>query len=338
MITPEELSPELMCLIAAADLSTSTKLAAFNKWKYEDGSIEGLRELVSLVPVVRNPFKVTDRTSIGVSGGRTSGYMLWRVLQANGGKLPPDTIAAFENTGKEREETLEFVRDMGLHWGVPIVWLEYRDDEQGYAVVDFDTASRNGEPFEAIIRKRQYLPNPVTRFCTVELKIRTLHKYLKSLGWKDDEDGWDQMVGIRADEPRRIAKIRARPSPEIKAETMIIPLADAGVTKHDVGAFWKSQPFDLRLPNINGTTPWGNCDLCYLKGPRQIFSMIQEEPERAVWWAKQENRGVSSKPDGAYFRNDRPSYARMLEYATQQGDLFAGQDIEDTAIDCFCGD
>lgn len=285
---------------------------------------------------MHDPFKINGLTSIGVSGGRTSGYMLWRVLQANGGKLPEGCIAAFENTGKEREETLEFMRDMELNWGVPIVWLEYRDDEQGYAVVDFATASRQGEPFEAIIKKRQYLPNPVTRFCTVELKIRTLHKYLKSLGWR--EEGWDQMVGIRADEPRRIAKIRARPSPEIVAETMIIPLAEAGTTKKDVGDFWRSQPFDLGLPNINGTTPWGNCDLCYLKGPRQIFSMIQAEPERAVWWARQEQRGVSSKPDGAFFRNDRPSYARMLEYATQQGDLFAGDGIEDEGIDCFCGD
>jgi 3'-phosphoadenosine 5'-phosphosulfate sulfotransferase (PAPS reductase)/FAD synthetase len=288
---------------------------------------------------MRDPFKIDDDelTAIGVSGGRTSAYMLWLVLQANGGKLPENTLALFENTGKEREETLEFVRDLTLYWGVPITWLEYRDDEQGYAVVNFETASRNGEPFEAIIRKRNYLPNPVTRFCTVELKIRTGHKYLKSMGWHEG-DGWSQMVGIRADEPRRIAKIRARPSPEIKAKTMIIPLAEAGITKHDVAAFWRAQPFDLNLPNINGTTPWGNCDLCYLKGPRQIYSMIQAEPARAVWWAKMEALALASKPDGAKFRNDRPGYQRMLDYATTQGDLFAGMDVEDDGIDCFCGD
>jgi 3'-phosphoadenosine 5'-phosphosulfate sulfotransferase (PAPS reductase)/FAD synthetase len=283
---------------------------------------------------MRDPFKIDGPTSIGVSGGRTSGYMFWRVLQANDGKLPEGSVAAFENTGKEREETLEFVRDIELHWGVPIVWLEYRDDEQGYAVVDFDTASRKGEPFEALIRKRNYLPNPVARFCTVELKIRTLHKYLKNeLGWTE----WDQMVGIRADEPKRIANIRARPSPEIAAETLIIPLAEIGTRKQDVGAFWSDQPFDLKLPNINGTTPWGNCDLCFLKGPRQVFSMIREEPPRALWWAAQENRGTSSKPDGAFFRNDRPSYQRMLDYAASQGNLFAG-DVENEAIACFCGD
>lgn len=280
-----------------------------------------------------DPFKIDGPTSIGVSGGRTSGLMLRRVLDAHGGKLPPDSIACFENTGKEREETLEFVRDMGLHWNVPIIWLEYRNDETGYAIVDFHSASRNGEPFEAIIEKRGYLPNSLARFCTVELKIRTLHRYIKrELGWEE----WDQMVGIRADEPKRVAKIRARPSPEIAAETMIIPMAAAGITKADVGAFWRAQPFDLRLPNINGTTPWGNCDLCFLKGANQIFTMIQEEPHRAVWWAKQEARGKADKPEGNLFRIDRPSYARMLEYAADQGDLLAG--LDDGAISCFCGD
>lgn len=282
---------------------------------------------------MHDPFKITGPTSIGVSGGRTSGLMLRKVLDANGGKLPPDAIACFENTGKEMEETLVFIRDMALHWGVPITWLEYRNDEQGFAVVNYETASRNGEPFEAIIEKRGYLPNSMARFCTVELKIRTLHKYIKkSLGWEE----WDQMVGIRADEPKRVVKIRARPSPEIAAETMIIPMADAGITKSDVAAFWRAQPFDLNLPNINGTTPWGNCDLCFLKGANQVFTMIQEQPKRAVWWAKQEARGQANKPEGNLFRIDRPGYARMLEYATTQGSLLTG--LEDDGISCFCGD
>lgn len=172
---------------------------------------------------MRDPFKIDGLAAISFSGGRTSAYMLWRVLQAHGGKLPEGVEVCFANTGKEREETLRFVRDCALYWSVPIRWIEYRDNDAGFALVDFETASRNGEPFEAIIRKRQYLPNPVTRFCTVELKIRAMHKYLKTLGWKDG-DGWDQMVGIRADEQRRVAKIRARPSPETVKETMVLPL------------------------------------------------------------------------------------------------------------------
>ena len=113
---------------------------------------------------MRDPFRIESPTCISFSGGRTSAYMLWRVLQANGG-LPADTVVCFANTGKEVEATLRFVRGCAKHWQVPIHWLEYRPTEPGFAVVDFDTASRKGEPFEALIRKRQYLPNPVARGC-----------------------------------------------------------------------------------------------------------------------------------------------------------------------------
>lgn len=262
--------------------------------------------------------------------------MLWRVLQSNGG-LPSDAVVCFANTGKEEEATLRFVRDCGQQWGVPITWVEYRNDERGYAVVDFDSASRNGEPFEAIIRKRNYLPNPLTRFCTVELKIRAMHKHLASLGWKDGT-GWDQFVGIRADEERRAAKIRARPSPETVKETMCMPLVTAGVTVRDVGAFWDAQPFNLELPTYNGKTLAGNCDLCFLKGGAQVLSLIAEKPERAVFWARMESSIASAgkfKGDGARFRNDRPSYAQMVQFAADQSD-WVGYD--ESIEDCACTD
>jgi len=197
--------------------------------------------------------------------------------------------------------------------------------------VDFDTASRNGEPFEAIIRKRQYLPNPVTRFCTVELKIRAMHKHLRALGWKE----WDQMVGIRADEQRRVAKIRARPSPETVAGTMVMPLADAGVTVQDVGAFWDAQPFNLDLQTYKGRTLAGNCDLCFLKPANQVATLIAQRPERARWWISMEAMAMASKPSGAQFRSDRPSYAAMAKNATDQTD-FIGYD--DEPIACYCGE
>jgi 3'-phosphoadenosine 5'-phosphosulfate sulfotransferase (PAPS reductase)/FAD synthetase len=243
-----------------------------------------------------------------------------------GGGLPTDSIVVFANTGKEEEATLEFVRDCSNNWGVKIHWLEYLPDDPKFKVVDFDTASRNGEPFEALITKKNYLPNPVTRFCTVELKIRTIDKYLKSLGWKHNENmDW---VGIRADEPRRAMKMaRER-----------VPLYTAGITAADVGKFWKEQSFDLGLPNFNGKTYHGNCDLCFLKGYPQTLSLIAEKPERAVWWAKQEVRIHSAGKftgDGDRFRKDRPSYSQMRNFASDQADMFK---TDDETIACFCGD
>ncbi len=218
------------------------------------------------------------------------------------------------------------------HWQVPIHWLEYRPTEPGFAVVDFDTASREGEPFEALIRKRQYLPNPVARGCTSALKIRTMHRFLRRQGWTD----WDQFIGIRADEQRRVAKIRARGhSTESRHETMCMPLADAGVTVHDVSAFWQAQPFDLELLTVNGRTLEGNCDLCFLKPRGQRLALIKARPEAAVWWIRMESLNLASRPSGARFRNDGPSYADLARFAADQGDLF---DATEEAIACFCGD
>jgi hypothetical protein len=276
---------------------------------------------------MNDPFKIDGPTCISFSGGRTSAYMLWRVLQSNGG-LPEEAIVCFANTGKECEETLEFVRDCSVNWQVPITWLEWRDTEAKFEVVTFETASRNGEPFEALIRKRNYLPNPVTRFCTIDLKIRPIGRYLLSLGMADTKTEAENMsmIGMRADEQRRAAKI---------ADKSRIPLVTAGITKEDVGAFWKAQPFDLGLPNNNGVTMEGNCDLCFLKGGAHILSLIAAKPVRAVWWAKIEALALASKPSGAHFRTDRPSYAQMLKFAADQTDMF---DQNEEAISCFCGD
>ena len=283
---------------------------------------------------MRDPFRVDGPTCISFSGGRTSAYMLWRVLQSNGG-LPAEAVVCFANTGKEEEATLRFVRDCGANWNVPITWVEYRNDERGYAVVDFDTASRNGEPFEAIIRKRQYLPNPVTRFCTSELKIRTMAKLLKNRAML--ADGLDMFIGIRADEQRRVAKIRAGKNSESASITNCVPLADAGVTIADMAAFWHAQPFRLELPTPNGKTLAGNCDLCFLKAGNQVQTLIAEKPERAIWWARMEALALAlaSKPSGARFRSDRPSYQAMYENALNQADAFG---FEDEGIACFCGD
>ena len=281
-----------------------------------------------------DPYRISVPTCISFSGGRTSAYMLWRVLQSNNG-LPDEAVVCFANTGKEDEATLRFVHECAERWNVKITWLEYRADDPGFAVVDYKTASRNGEPFEAIIRKRSYLPNPVSRFCTVELKIRTMHKYLKQLGWKNG-DGWDQFVGIRADEMRRVSKIRARPSPETSYETMCMPLADDGVTVETIERFWSTQPFKLELATYGGRTLAGNCDLCFLKPAAQVLSLISQKPERATWWAKIEGIGLASKPSGARFRSDRASYAQMQTNAANQADSFGYENEEGMA--CFCGD
>ena len=271
-----------------------------------------------------NPYIINEPSHIAFSGGRSSGYMLRKILDVNNG-IPDGSVVIFCNTGKEEEKTLEFVRDCGINWGVQIVWLEYNTDcETLFKVVDFDTADREGKPFEMLIRKRKFLPNPVSRFCTGELKIRTAARYCKSIGLDTGED--ESIVGFRADEPRRVAKL---------ADKSRAPMARGGVTKQDVLNFWNGNSFNLQLPHINGQTVNGNCDLCFLKGSQQILSLISEKPSRAIWWAGCETIVQSTATGrGATFRKDRPSYQAMVGFTQDQADMFG----YDESIDCMCGE
>jgi 3'-phosphoadenosine 5'-phosphosulfate sulfotransferase (PAPS reductase)/FAD synthetase len=277
----------------------------------------------------RNPFLIDGPAVISFSGGRTSGLMLYRIIEAHGGKLPPDVLPIFCNTGKEHDATLDFVYECGERWGVEIHWIEYVDAEEPkdrVRRVTYETASRDGEPFAAAIGRKNYLPNPVIRFCTFELKIHATHRYVHLLHW---ENWYNKAVGLRADEAHRVSRSRGRHDPWY----LHFPLHDAGLTVNDVQEFWSQQPFRLGLPVLpDGTTPLGNCDLCFLKGAGKIASIIRAEPQRAVWWAAQEARKAGVKnPDTAFFRRDRPSYRQMMN---QQSLL---PETEDT-IDCACTD
>jgi 3'-phosphoadenosine 5'-phosphosulfate sulfotransferase (PAPS reductase)/FAD synthetase len=263
-----------------------------------------------------DPFKIDGPTCISFSGGRTSAYMLWRVLESNGG-LPDEAKVCFANTGKEDEATLRFVNRCSKEWDVPITWLEYRPD--GFVIVSYETASRCGEPFEKLIEKKNYLPNTFARFCTSELKINIIKKYMKNIGMEE----FVTFVGIRADEPRRVAKMKDN------KDEKHTPLASAGVGNADVLSFWEKQVFNLETVTVKGNSLLSNCDLCFLKKPSHLLSLVKDEPQRAVWWASMEQK------IGARFNQALPSYAELANFTAKQRDMF---DPNEEAIACFCGD
>jgi len=287
-----------------------------------------------------NPYKIDEPACVSFSGGRSSGYMLWHILEAHGG-LPEHIKVVFANTGKEMPETLDFVHAVSTQWGVPITWVEY-DGQQSdelwesgphkgkpkraarYKTVTYETASRNGEPFLQLIRDRKMCPNVMTRFCTVALKIRGIHEIAKDYGAM-------QVIGIRGDEPRRALRIHGKVD---EGRESYCPMWLDKVTKEMVGHFWRAQPFDLNLPNNNGVTDWGNCDLCYLKGRRKRLSIIQQRPDLVKWWIDAEDLASNlTKAAGSTFRND-DSY-RQLESDANFSDAFQ---FDDDTIPCYCGD
>lgn len=259
-----------------------------------------------------DPYRLPEgRVQIAFSGGRSSAYMLHRILERNG-DLPEDrVVVSFQNTGREMPQTLDFVAEVGRRWGVLITWLEYRPVAPFFEIVGHQGASRNGEPFEALIERRRYLPNQQARFCTTELKVRTAKRYLRSLGW----DRWTNATGIRADEPHRLGK----PPPKDRW-TIWTPLADAGVGKHEVAAFWRRQPFDLDLPNVQGNCWLGNCDGCFLKSEANLAALAREHPERHAWWERMEERASQLTSGSAATWSKRYARRELREFVAAQGD------------------
>ena len=272
--------------------------------------------------VTAAPYLLDGPTCVSFSGGRTSAYMLRRILDAHGGALPADAHVVFANTGKERPETLDFVQACATAWNVRVRWIEAHITEtetglaHGWREVDHATASRDGEPFAALIRARKFLPNPVMRFCTQELKIRPMKKFARSVGF----DHWTNVVGLRADEPRRVAKANA---PTKERYELACPLARDGVTVERVRDFWARQSFNLQLESHEG-----NCDLCFLKGRAKLERIMRDRPGLAEWWIAQESAGT--------FRKDRPTYRRMLT-VVQNSPHLPGFDDEGT-LPCACTD
>lgn len=269
--------------------------------------------------------------------------MLYQILQANDG-LPSNTEVLFANTGKEHPLTLDFVKDIGVKWGVPITWLEYwynkdakggtKDPKHIHRIVSHNSASRNGEPFESLIEGRQkYLPNKVQRICTMELKVSTMRRYLqRDRGIKSHI----AYIGIRYDEPKRWTKALLSEDCHNR-----FPMVTAKVSKLDVLKFWRQQDFDLKTPDL-----YGNCDLCFLKGRRKLIEAIKLEPSRADWWSarekdvfKRKERRYQEKPQNARFVVDE-SYEQLKARALSEQTLWDGKiDIPvDEDIDCFCGD
>ncbi len=267
-----------------------------------------------------NPYLIERPATISFSGGRTSGYMLAQIVAAHEGRLPLDVLPVFANTGKEREETLRFVHEVSTHLGVKVHWVEWRNTPEGFEEVGYNSASRRGEPFAALIAKKKITPNWQMRFCTQYLKVQAMTDFLLSRGFPAGT--YREVIGLRHDEGMRIFKMLERN--EKFGRQCVAPLAQAKVTERDVMAFWAAQPFDLGLEPGEG-----NCDLCFLKGRGLRKELIRRRPPSADWWIDAEE-GV-----GGFF-DKRDSYRGLRDEVGKSPDLFDDSFEHDVECGLLC--
>ena len=273
------------------------------------------------------------------SGGRTSAFM-GKFLSVYEKYKNFDKVFMFANTGKEKEETLQFIDRCDKEWNLNVVWLEAKiNKEKGvgttYKIVNFETASRNGDPFEAMLNAYS-IPTNIASNCTRELKGNPLDKYKKHL---KEKFGYTEVVtamGIRYDE-------RHRKSNYAEQNNWIYPLCDdIKVDYQFIRKFWDSQCFDLKLKDYQG-----NCDLCFKKSVRKRLTLIKEEPRIADWWLEMENK-YSTEAIPRFDLRTNKSVQQLISESKQpfrtiedvhelnkkQGSFFSEE--MDYETDCFC--
>lgn len=284
-----------------------------------------------------DPFFIAGPALISFSGGRTSAYMLLRILQAHGGTLPEDVHVTFANTGKEREKTLRFVHECGSRWGVKINWLEWQDRRKStpaalrFAEVGFNSASRRGEPFKALIESKKAVPNAYQRWCTTHLKWQVSCDFMEVRGYKT----WANVIGLRADEMIRVFKKLAENHEQDNHWTNVMPLVAGKVRKADVLSFWlggNTDPLNLTSPLPQGfdlgLPLWdGNCTMCMMKARKVLEHICRTEPDEARDWAEMEALG-GGRFTTEYSIND------LREAVRRAPQLPLGEDFEEFDAEC----
>lgn len=237
------------------------------------------------------------RLAISFSGGRSSAMMLWLCLRDY--ESTHEILITFANTGCEHEETLRFVDAVDRHFaGGRVVWIEAIIGPDGVGprakVVDYQTAARGGEPFEAAIQKHGIFSKTHPQ-CNSRLKAEPMLAYRREAGWMPGT--YDTAIGIRADEMDRRSKHADR-------DRFVYPLIDAGVTKADVKRFMSQFEWDLKLPGEH----YGNCVWCWKKSLRKLATVAKHSPEAFDFPARMEQqyghiyRGESQDQDRTFFR------------------------------------
>jgi len=236
---------------------------------------------------------------VSFSGGETSAYMAQWLWNHKQGEF--DMVFVFANTGQENEETLLFVEKCTKQFGFPVHWVEsvvHHGKRKGttHKVVDFETASRNGEPFEEIIKKYG-ISNQSFPHCTRETKLNPITSFTKDyFGTRK----YYTAIGIRIDEADRM-------NAKAKERRLIYPLISKDyipMTKPKINFWWQQQPFRLQLKGYQG-----NCKTCWKKSDKKLFLIANENPE----WFDFMNRMEAKYPRvGAEFKKDEICIDRVF--------------------------
>lgn len=259
---------------------------------------------------------------VTVSGGRSSAMMA-RHIQTHPKYKDYNKLYVFANTGMERPETIEFLKNMVKYWNLPLVLIEgVYSTKKGvgvrHKIIDFDTLSMKNEPYQGAIsqlnkNKWTRLPNKGTPYCQTYLKERPCHSLAKEIFQTTD---YIKAIGYRKEDmPKRITYKEIELSKDKIAP--LITDFKTPISKFDLTRWYDNQPFKLDLHS-----DLGNCTLCWKKGDKNLVKSIQlnDRVTQDIEWFKK----MEDKYGNTMFRGNRSIFeiVKIAENTGEQTYLF----------------
>jgi hypothetical protein len=279
------------------------------------------------------------KTINSISGGKTSSYLAKH--------YPADinifSLVRIEDTdnlwmkGKD-EKTRQLVSDkLGKEF---IGTAEM--DEIIYTILDLEQfigseiTWTTGKTFEEVIKQNYgYLPNKMTRYCTVEMKLKPIFNWLK----ENTELPVEMRIGFRPNELQRAEGVLKRADENgieyfntvigkrktqnkwglVPYRKVTFPLIENNISKDVIYNFWNNK--NVRFAYRN------NCVGCVNRQPLMISHMAQKDLDKVKWFEKQELN------TGNRFLSD-VSFSQILKFGIQN--TFFDDDFNECDSG-FCG-
>lgn len=259
-----------------------------------------------------------------LSGGKTSSYIavnypatvnIFSLVRTNDKEVMfPDAKVrqiVSDKIGHEFIGTLEMddiiytMLDLEQNMGVSINWISPKTFEEvieGHKMADGTS----------------YLPNKMTRFCTVDMKVQAIAQWL----YDYDITPCEMRIGFRANEMRRAKNMIERADSqgmesfkfkvgekngrnkwkELPYRKVRFPLIEDGIFKDTIEEFWKDKP--VRFAYMN------NCVGCFHRSEIFLKHMSEKAPKQFDWFIRQEEKNKGTFKTGI-------SYKRIKQHLSQ---------------------
>jgi hypothetical protein len=255
------------------------------------------------------------KTVNSLSGGKTSSYIAVKypadynifslVRTDDKNCLFPDAKTrqiVSDRIGKEFIGTLEedmiiyTMLDLEQYIGKEIIWLSDKTFDE--VIGSYKMA--NGT---------NYLPNQMTRFCTVDMKVKPIAQWC----YDNTELPVEMRIGFRANEMSRAKKMIERAVDGIESfkfkvgekngrnkwktllyRTAVFPLIEDGTFKDTIEEFWKDKPVRFAYKN--------NCVGCFHRSEIFLKHMSQRDENKFQWFIDMEEKNGCTFKSGVTYK------------------------------------